>query len=120
MHHAFREFSTALVLQVGYGDVYPIEPLGKVVSTAAMMVGLLVLALPITVVGSNFSTVYEESRLAKNNDDRGDEYLGIREPSAGASKGVVLRASLQQRMKCSNDDLRDALTAVEKLCATSD
>jgi len=44
----------------GYGDNYPITPGGKVVASSAMLCGLLVLAFPLTIFGSNFQEVYEE------------------------------------------------------------
>lgn len=45
---------------VGYGDVVPIEPLGKLVATVSMVVGLFVLALPLVVIASNFGQVFQE------------------------------------------------------------
>lgn len=43
---------------VGYGDVVPVEPLGKVVAGLTMVCGILLIALPITILGSNFQEVY--------------------------------------------------------------
>mmetsp|Transcript_76403 Transcript_76403/g.181722 ORF Transcript_76403/g.181722 Transcript_76403/m.181722 type:complete len:875 (-) Transcript_76403:41-2665(-) len=51
----------------GYGEVVPITPLGKVVAGCTMLTGLLVLAMPISVISLNFATVWsdwnEEKRL---------------------------------------------------------
>merc|ERR1711908_36781 len=38
---------------VGYGDFYPTTTFGKCVGALAMLSGILVLALPITIVGAN-------------------------------------------------------------------
>lgn len=51
---------------VGYGDCYPLTVVGKVVATVTMLLGVLILALPITVIGSNFAKMVEvyESDIA--------------------------------------------------------
>jgi signal transduction histidine kinase len=43
---------------VGYGDVNPRSILGKTMGGVVMSFGVLVLALPVTVVGSNFSAAF--------------------------------------------------------------
>lgn len=45
---------------VGYGDCYPLTFIGKVVATATMFLGVLILALPITVIGSNFQKMVQD------------------------------------------------------------
>ena len=44
---------------VGYGDMYPTYWYGKALGMIVMMFGILVIALPITVIGSNFAVVYK-------------------------------------------------------------
>lgn len=48
------------VTAVGYGDLAPTSWLGRAVANIVMITGVLVLALPIGVVGSNFSQLYTE------------------------------------------------------------
>eukprot|EP00325_Prymnesiales_sp_UTEX-LB-985_P028896 CAMPEP_0174729804 /NCGR_PEP_ID=MMETSP1094-20130205/54375_1 /TAXON_ID=156173 /ORGANISM="Chrysochromulina brevifilum, Strain UTEX LB 985" /LENGTH=375 /DNA_ID=CAMNT_0015931965 /DNA_START=101 /DNA_END=1230 /DNA_ORIENTATION=+ len=53
-------WSIVTMTTVGYGDVYPVEVAGKLIATVAMIGGILVLALPLSIVGTNFNAVYEE------------------------------------------------------------
>lgn len=57
-------WSIVTMTTVGYGDTYPVEPAGKFVAAIAMISGILVLALPLTIIGTNFSAVYEERKIA--------------------------------------------------------
>jgi len=43
---------------VGYGDSYPVTFMGKIVAIGAMLSGILIFALPITVIGSNYESAY--------------------------------------------------------------
>lgn len=48
------------VMMVGYGDMYPVTVAGKLCASVCIVVGILIMALPISVIGSNFSRVWEE------------------------------------------------------------
>lgn len=47
---------------VGYGDIFPVTALGKLVATLTMFASTMVLAFPIIIVGSHFESVYSEFR----------------------------------------------------------
>jgi hypothetical protein len=47
---------------VGYGDAYPVTWLGKIVAGFTMLSGILVLAFPISILGSNFSDIWKETQ----------------------------------------------------------
>lgn len=68
-------FCAVAVVTVGYGDLIPVTNLGRCITVLAMLIGIIVIALPITVVGSTFRTSYEEMKDESENKmhDRGEE-----------------------------------------------
>lgn len=44
---------------VGYGDYYPTSVVGYFIGSACALTGLLILAMPIAIIATNFSTYYE-------------------------------------------------------------
>ena len=47
---------------VGYGDVYPKSLLGKILGAICACVGVLIVALPVSVIGSNFTLFYSHAQ----------------------------------------------------------
>ena len=45
---------------VGYGDISPVSPLGKFLTVPIIVAGLLFMAMPISIVGNNFTLAIEE------------------------------------------------------------
>lgn len=60
---------------VGYGDHYPTTWEGKVVATLTMHMGVLVLALPVTIIGTNFALEMDNEYL----DEKEEEDMKILE-----------------------------------------
>jgi voltage-gated potassium channel Kch len=48
-------WSIVTLMTVGYGDQVPVTPAGKAVAGVAMVVSFVILALPISVIGANFT-----------------------------------------------------------------
>jgi voltage-gated potassium channel len=47
-------WSIVTITTVGYGDVYPVTPLGKVIGVFTTLIGVLMIALPTGVFGAAF------------------------------------------------------------------
>mmetsp|Transcript_72959 Transcript_72959/g.165460 ORF Transcript_72959/g.165460 Transcript_72959/m.165460 type:complete len:481 (-) Transcript_72959:76-1518(-) len=56
-------WSMATMTSVGYGDIYPRTVLGKCVGFVAMLVGMVLIALPVAIVGQKFQDVYDRRDL---------------------------------------------------------
>ena len=48
---------------VGYGDKVPMTTGGKLIGTLCVVSGVLTLALPLPIIGSNFQEIYHRSRM---------------------------------------------------------
>jgi hypothetical protein len=51
-------FAAVSIFTVGYGDIVPVTGMGRCISAFAMLTGTLVIALPVSVVGSTFNIMY--------------------------------------------------------------
>jgi len=56
-------WSIVTMTSVGYGDVYPKTTQGKCVGFIVMLVGMIVIALPVAIVGQKFHDVYVTHHL---------------------------------------------------------
>ena len=52
-------WSLVTLTTVGYGDMFPQTPAGRVVGVACAVVGILVVALPVPIISGNFTKIYD-------------------------------------------------------------
>lgn len=55
-------FTIVTMTSVGYGDIYPATSIGHFVGCIIMLSGILTLAVPITLIGNKFHTVWIEEK----------------------------------------------------------
>lgn len=53
-------FMLVTITTVGYGDLYPHSVTGRWISSFTMVLGIIFLAMPLAIIGSNFVDVYQE------------------------------------------------------------
>lgn len=62
-------FETVSIVTVGYGDIYPSTGIGRTIAVFTMLLGVVAIALPVTVVGSTFNATYNETVKSRKDDE---------------------------------------------------
>ena len=52
------------VTTVGYGDLYPVTPWGRVVMSLVTLLGVTILAMPLAIVGARFTDRWDRRELS--------------------------------------------------------
>eukprot|EP01138_Halocafeteria_seosinensis_P003701 gb/GECG01003784.1/.p1 GENE.gb/GECG01003784.1/~~gb/GECG01003784.1/.p1 ORF type:complete len:539 (+),score=62.73 gb/GECG01003784.1/:1-1617(+) len=93
---------------VGYGDLVPTTLLGRIVGATLMLVGVIVLALPISIVGNAFSEVYEDDAKRRF---RGKKENKTENPTDEYNESVVAIAEFREDVYA----LREQVNAMEEM-----
>ena len=61
---------------VGYGDVSPVQPLGKFIALLAMMTGYAIIAVPMGIVGAEINRQMKElhDKMTEGAEDVGERF----------------------------------------------
>lgn len=83
-----------------YGDMVPKTIVGKIFGSICSLSGVLVIALPVPVIVSNFSRIYHQSQRAEKR--RAQKVLTLRGyRPAGAHKGPIRKRHIRALKRCS-------------------
>jgi len=101
---------------VGYGDMYPYSVEGKIVGVLTMLVGLIMLALPLSIIGTNF--IEERNIMVEENKRRVEEErkaaLGVAQ--VGEAEPVEEEEVKEDEPKYKmRKDLREVLAKADQL-----
>lgn len=101
-------WSVSTLLTVGYGDIYPITPLGKAFSIVITFLGVLIVAIPTGIISAGFVEQYSRlKQLGDLNDEQnlqfirvplhsGDSWIGQKIMDLYLPKGMII-ALIQRR-----------------------
>ncbi len=65
-------WSVSTLLTVGYGDIYPVTPLGQVLGTFIAFLGVGVVAIPTGIISAGFVEEFREEKIASEQYDERD------------------------------------------------
>ena len=54
---------------VGYGDIYPVTPLGRLLSSLISLIGIAMIAIPTGIISSAFMNMMIEKKQKAGKDD---------------------------------------------------
>merc|ERR1711998_766415 len=101
---------------VGYGDMYPYSVEGKIVGVLTMLVGLIMLALPLSIIGTNF--IEERNIMVEENKRREEEERKAKvvrdNPNAEEPQDPEEKPKSKMRK-----DLREVLAKADQLYAST-
>jgi hypothetical protein len=105
-------FTIATITSVGYGDLSPTTAIGQSITMFCMVLGILAMAMPITVLGSNFDSQFEGNLLKKQN-RKNDVFTTLR---IGLKKHMAQLDSKSAEYAAGEEELRK-MTCTQELLA---
>merc|ERR1719428_1458006 len=84
-------FVIVTVTTVGYGDAFPTTREGKLMGSLTMLCGVVVLAMPVGVIGANFSNEYDRVQAENRRREKLREQRQEKEANADEKKGKKLQ-----------------------------
>jgi len=105
---------------VGYGDMYPYTDIGKTVGVLTMLVGLIMLALPLSIIGTNFieeRNIMVEENKRRDKEAAEDEKRRLGQTLESDEVQVSVRKDLRELLAKADQLYESTGTMVSKLTA---
>ncbi len=96
------------VTTVGYGDLYPVTPGGKIVASMLMIGGIAILGVLISTLGAGLI----ESRFARQDKSRGKK---TPEPSLTDQTKILIKSKIDRIEHISQDDFDNLMITIRNL-----
>jgi voltage-gated potassium channel len=100
------------VTTVGYGDLYPVTPGGKIVASMLMIIGIAILGVLISTLGAGLI----ESRFTREGKSRGKKTA---EPSVVDETKILIKSKIDRIEDISQDDFDNLMTTIKNLRSMS-
>lgn len=125
--HAFW-WCMVTLMTVGYGDANTVTVLGKIVASVTMLVSVLILALPISVIGANFTQQWVDFKKRKTSSECGKKLAPQFHELTEVVKdhdmflGEVVRKirDLENGLDDSIEALREKITIIQSVSGSKD
>lgn len=82
-------FGIVTVTTVGYGDVYPTSSIGKLVGGLAVLIAIVIMALPMTVIVNKFNRIFAEEKKKQEK-----EKEDVRKVKAARLKKLIAQTNI--------------------------
>ncbi|XP_071960618.1 potassium voltage-gated channel protein Shal-like [Antedon mediterranea] len=110
-------YTIVTMTTLGYGDMVPTTILGKIVGGMCSLCGVLVIALPVPVIVSNFSRIYHQSqRTDKRKAQRTARLARIKLAKNASGTAFVARKKEAERLAqsgCSQEEIQNKISSYE-------
>eukprot|EP01135_Chromosphaera_perkinsii_P003023 Nk52_evm5s233 gene=Nk52_evmTU5s233 len=100
----------ATITTVGYGDDVPVTPFGKLVASLAMLSGVMIIAFPTSILGTNFMSEWQSHLREEYTEKRKQEIKKLMEEGSSLS----IRQKLNSLEK-ENQVMTESLAFVQEL-----